>query len=189
MASKEAVTQRAFSAIDRLADELIALSQAVLNDAEPGFREHRTAAKIDRWMLRAGLSPRTGIAITGVVVKIDTGRPGPAIAVIGELDSLIVPGHANAHPETGAAHACGHHAQLGSMLGVLTAMLDDSVRSALSGSVTFMAVPAEEYIELDFRESLRSEGKIEFFGGKQEFIRLGEFDDIDMAMLTQWDGR
>jgi amidohydrolase len=184
MASKEAATQRAFAAIDRRADELIALSKAVLNDAEPGYREHRTAAKIDKWMLRAGLSPRTGIAITGVVVKVDTGRPGPAIAVIGELDSLIVPGHANAHPETGAAHACGHHAQLGSMLGVLTAILDDSVRASLSGSVTFMAVPAEEYIELDFRESLRAEGKIEFFGGKQEFIRLGEFDDIDMAMLT-----
>jgi amidohydrolase len=156
----------------------------VLNEAEPGYREYATAAKVEKWMRDAGLSPRTGIAMTGVVVKVETGRPGPNVAVMGELDSLIIPAHANAHPETGAAHACGHHAQLGSMLGVLTAILDEKVLSTLSGSITFMAVPAEEYIEMDFREQLREQGKVEFFGGKQEFILLGEFDDVDMAMLT-----
>lgn len=177
-------TTHAFAAIDRRASDLIALSQAVLNDAESGYREHRTAAMVENWMRAAGLTPRTGIAVTGVVAKVDTGREGPNIAVIGELDSLIIPGHANAHPETGAAHACGHHAQLGSMLGVLIAVLDEKVLASLSGSVTFMALPAEEYVELDFREQLRSDGLIEFFGGKQEFVRLGEFDDVDMAMLT-----
>ncbi len=184
MPSIQQIVKFADAAIDRRADELIALSKSVLEDAESGYREHRTAAKIDKWMLKAGLSPRTEIALTGVVAKVDTGRPGPNIAVIGELDSLIVPAHPNAHPVTGAAHACGHHAQLGSMLAVLTAFLDPAVHRQLSGSVTFMAVPAEEYIELEFREQLRSEGKIEFFGGKQEFVKLGEFDDIDMAMLT-----
>lgn len=184
MPSIDRITELAFAAIDSRADELISLSKSVLTDAESGYREHRTAAKIDKWMLSAGLSPKTEVALTGIITTVDTGRPGPNIAVIGELDSLIVPGHQHAHPETGAAHACGHHAQLGSMLGVLTAVLDEGVQSALSGKVTFMAVPAEEYIELDFRERLRAEGKIEFFGGKQEFVRLGEFDDIDMAMLT-----
>jgi hypothetical protein len=43
----------------------------------------------------------------------------------------------------------------------------------LDGSVAFVAVPAEEYVELEYRERLREEGKIEFFGGKQEFLRLG----------------
>ncbi len=184
MASREKIIELAFAAIDARADDLIAFSKSVLEDAESGYRERRTATKIDKWMLKAGLSPRTGIAMTGVVSKIDSGRPGPNIAVIGELDSLIVPGHKHAHPETGAAHACGHHVQLGSMLGVLAAILDTNVQGALSGSVTFMAVPAEEYIELDYRERLRAESKIEFFGGKQEFVRLGEFDDVDMAMLT-----
>ncbi len=184
MPSIEQTLKHAFAAIDKRSDDLIGLSQSVLSDAESGYREHRTAAKIDKWMLAAGLSPRTEIAITGIVAKVETGRPGPNIAVIGELDSLIVPAHPNAHPETGAAHACGHHAQLGNMLAVLTAVLDPKVQATLSGSVTFMAIPAEEYIELEFREQLRSDGSIEFFGGKQEFVRLGEFDDIDMAMLT-----
>jgi amidohydrolase len=47
-----------------------------------------------------------------------------------------------------------------------------------------MAVPAEEYIEIEFREELRKEGKLSFLGGKAELIKLGEFDDIDMAIMT-----
>lgn len=184
MSSKDDLIKQAFAAIDSRAQSLITLSQDVMHEPESGYREFKTAAKVENWMLSVGLSPRTGIGMTGVVVKVDTGRPGPNIAVMGELDSLVVPGHVNADPDTGAAHACGHHAQLGSMLGVLTAVLNENVLAGLSGSVTFMAVPAEEYIELEYREQLRDEGKIEFFGGKQEFIRLGEFDDVDMAMLT-----
>ena len=46
-----------------------------------------------------------------------------------------------------------------------------------------MAMPAEEYVEIEYRNGLRQAGKIEFLGGKQELIRLGEFDDVDMAMM------
>ena len=47
-----------------------------------------------------------------------------------------------------------------------------------------MAVPAEEYIEIEYRDTLRREGKIEFLGGKPELIKLGEFDDVDLAMMV-----
>jgi metal-dependent amidase/aminoacylase/carboxypeptidase family protein len=47
-----------------------------------------------------------------------------------------------------------------------------------------MAVPAEEYIEIEYRDQLRRQGQIEFLGGKPEFIRLGALDDVDMAMMT-----
>ena len=46
-----------------------------------------------------------------------------------------------------------------------------------------MAVPAEEYIEIEYRDTLRTLGKIEFLGGKPEFIRIGEFDDVDISMM------
>ena len=174
----------ALHAIDEHASELIALSQSVLNEAESGFREFKTAEKVAAWMSANGLEPRTGIAITGVVARVDSGKRGPNVAVMGELDGLIIPGHKHASPETSAAHACGHHVQLGNMLGVAAAVLADGVLEQLSGSVTFMAVPAEEYVELEYREGLRVQGKIEFLGGKQEFIRLGEFDNVDLAMMT-----
>ncbi len=54
----------------------------------------------------------------------------------------------------------------------------------LDGDVAFAAVPAEEYVELEYRERLQQEGKIHFIGGKQEFIRPGILDDIDMGMMV-----
>jgi amidohydrolase len=53
----------------------------------------------------------------------------------------------------------------------------------LDGDVVFAAVPAEEYVELEYRERLQQDGKIQFFGGKQEYIRLGALDDVDMGMM------
>ena len=55
--------------------------------------------------------------------------------------------------------------------------------SELDGSITFMATPAEEFIDTDYRRELRAEGKIDFFGGKQQLIYEGAFDDVDMAMM------
>jgi metal-dependent amidase/aminoacylase/carboxypeptidase family protein len=54
----------------------------------------------------------------------------------------------------------------------------------LSGRVALFAVPAEEYVELEYRDGLRRAGRIGYLGGKGELVRLGEFDDIDMAMMV-----
>ena len=69
------------------------------------------------------------------------------------------------------------------MLGAARALHQTRVLDELSGRLVFMAVPAEEYIEIEYRDGLRREGTIEFLGGKPEFIRLGEFDDVHMAMM------
>ena len=100
------------------------------------------------------------------------------MAVIGELDSLRVLGHPHADPDTDAAHACGHHCQLGMMLGVAVGLGVPEVREALSGSVALMALPAEEFIDVEYRWGLHKDGKLGLMAGKQEFIRLGAFDDV-----------
>ena len=105
------------------------------------------------------------------------------MGVIGELDSLIVSEHPHADGETAAAHACGHHAQIGMMLGVAGGLLSSGVMDQLGGRVALFAVPAEEYIEIEYRDELRRDGKLEFLGGKPELIRLGEMDDVDMALM------
>jgi amidohydrolase len=124
------------------------------------------------------------LALTGVKGVIEGAREGPTVGVIGELDSLIVIGHPNADPMTNAAHACGHHAQIGMLMGVATGLIKSKVLDHLSGRVALMAVPAEEYIEVEFREELRRQGKVEFLGGKPELIKVGAFDDVDLAMMT-----
>ncbi|MCS7207353.1 MAG: amidohydrolase [Dehalococcoidia bacterium] len=184
MPSRDDLKRIAAEAIDGAADRLITLAQDIGDHPEPGFKEHRTARQVEAFMRSVGLAPKTGIALTGLKAVVTGGSPGPTVAVMGELDSLIVPQHPKADPQTGAAHACGHHAQLGMLMGVAVGLLAPGVLPALAGRVAFIAVPAEEYIEIEWRNELRKQGKVEFLGGKPEFIRLGELDDVDMAMMT-----
>jgi amidohydrolase len=69
------------------------------------------------------------------------------------------------------------------LYGAALGLMQSGVLPELSGRLVFMAVPAEEYIEIEYRDSLRREGKIEFLGGKPELIKLGEFDDVNLAMM------
>ena len=174
----------AMAAIDAKSDDLIGIAEHILNNPEPGFREEKTARFVESKFDEMGISYQGGIAITGIKAVLDTGRPGPTIAVMGELDSLKVLGHPHANPETYAAHACGHHCQIAMMLGTATGLQASGVLEQLSGRIVLIAVPAEEYIEVEYRDDLRRQGKIEFLGGKPEFIRLGALDDVDMAMMT-----
>ena len=177
----------AYAAIASRAENLIGLAKDIWDHPEPGFREHRTARLVSEFMQGLGLAPRENVALTGVIARLDTGRPGPHVAIMGELDSLIVPEHPAADPQTGAAHVCGHNIQIGNMLAAAVGLSQPEVLGTLSGSISFMAVPAEEYIEIEYREGLRDAGKIEFLSGKQEFIRLGELDDVDISLMTHAD--
>jgi len=161
------------------------VSLEILEFAESGYKEIQTSKKVIKAFKKLGQEDiQSGIALTGMRTTLDTGNPGPNIAVIGELDGLPVPGHPHENLENGMAHACGHHVQIGSMLTVLTGLSDKKILDNLSGKVTFFAVPAEEFVEIQWRNELRKNGDIEFLGGKQEMIKLGAFDDIDIAMMT-----
>ena len=184
MSTREELKKRACAAIDRHRDELIGVSRQILNNPEPGFSEHKTSQLVADKFDEMGIDYRRGLAMTGVKGHVSAGGgSGPRVAVIGELDSLIVNEHPHADGETGAAHACGHHCQIGMMLGAIRGLTQPDVLAELSGELVPFAVPAEEFIEVARRLQLREEGKLEFMGGKQELIRLGEFDDVDMAMM------
>ena len=184
MPTADELKSRAAAEIDRRGDELVAVARAILDNPETGFREVRTAERVSDAFRALGIDHRGGIAITGIRADLRGGAEGPTVAVMGELDSLKVLGHAKTDPTTGAAHACGHHCQIGMMLGVGAGLTAAGVLDALSGNVALMAVPAEEYIEVEYRDDLRKSGRLEFIGGKPEFIRLGELDDVDLAMMT-----
>ena len=184
MPSKEELKRQVFAAIDCRADELINLSQTILHNPEPGFREVKTAQLVAGKLAEMGIPFRTGLGLTGVRGDLTGSSPGPTMALLGELDSLIVNEHPYADAATGAAHACGHHCQIGMLLGAAIGLNQPDVLANLSGRVAFMAVPAEEYIEIEYRDSLRRDGKIEFLGGKPELIKLGEFDDVNLAMMV-----
>lgn len=170
--------------IDGATRDLISAAKTAYTTPETGFNEHKTAAFVQERLQGLGFVVETGIARTGMKAVLRGANPGPTIAVIAELDALRVPTHPGADPETGAAHACGHHAQIGSMLGVATALSAPEFKNALSGNIAFIITPAEEFIEIQDRLALKESGELEFLSGKQEMIRLGAFDDVDMAMMV-----
>ncbi|MEO2022626.1 MAG: amidohydrolase, partial [Pirellulaceae bacterium] len=130
-----------------------------------------------------GLEAESGLAITGVKAVLRGGQPGPTVALMGELDALQVPGHPRADAETGAAHACGHNAQIAGLMGAAIGLSQSGIADQLAGNVVFFAVPAEEYVEIDYRIGLVRSGATSFLTGKQELVQLGQFDDIDMAVM------
>lgn len=184
MQEKENLKRAVCQEIEHRRDEIFEVGNTILMNPELGFKETKTAATVARKFADLGLSYRDGLAITGVKAKVSSGKPGPTIAVMGELDALRVKQHPLADPDTGAAHACGHNGQIASMLGVAIGLLGSKAIEKFSGDLVFFAVPAEELIEIEYRMSLREQGKLEFLTGKQELIRLGLFDDVDMCMLV-----
>ena len=188
--TRDELKRLASEEIDRRGDELVQVSRSIGDRPEAGFRERRTAAAVSEWFRGFGIPYRDGLAVTGVKGELrGGGGDGPAVAVVGELDSLVVPDHPNADAQTGAAHACGHHAQIGMMLAATAGLLAPGVLPALSGRVVPFAVPAEEYIQIEYRHRLRERGELEFLTGKAELLRLGEFDDVDMALITHTSSR
>ncbi|HVC50384.1 MAG TPA: amidohydrolase [Stellaceae bacterium] len=182
--SKEAIKRAVCEAIDRRGNEIIALGETILHHPETGFNECKTAHLVAETMRALGLAPQTGLALTGVKGRLKFARPGPRLALIGELDSLRTSDHPLADPHTGAAHSCGHNAQIAGMLGVamgLSALAD--AKADLAGEIVFFAVPAEEFIDVEERLRRKAAGEIEFLLGKPELVAKGHFDDIDMAMM------
>ena len=181
--SKEALKQAVCEAIDRHGNEIIELGEAILHHPETGFNENRTAGVVAEAMRTIGLEPQTGLALTGVKGRLKGTKPGPRLAFIGELDSLRTSDHPLADPHTGAAHSCGHNAQIAGMLGVAMGLSAIKATEQLAGELVFFAVPAEEFIDVAERMRRKEKGEIEFLLGKPELVAKGHFDDIDMAMM------
>lgn len=178
------IKQRVCQAIDANRDTIIALGEQIFRNPELGYKESKTAALVSQTLTKLGIAHETGLAVTGVKGRLKGRKSDLSVAVLGELDAVVSFDHPHADRTTGAAHCCGHNAQIAAMLGVGYGLVKSGVMSELDGDVVLFGVPAEEYVELDYRRRLQADGIIEFFGGKQELIRLGEFDDIDMSMMV-----
>ena len=187
--SRDELKRQVFAAIDRRAGEIVGIGERIRKQPEMGFKEVKTAGLVQETLGRLGLTPRTGLAMTGVRADASgRGGAGPTFAIIGELDGLRVTGHPEADPRTGAAHACGHNAQIAGMLGAAMGLLESGALEHLTGTLAFFAVPAEEGGDIEWRQGQIAAGRLEFPCGKQELMRLGHFDDVDLAMMihTNW---
>ena len=179
----DALKQQVCNTIDSRRDEIIHIGESIMDAPELGFKEQRTADRVKETLEDLDLSYEEGLALTGVKAVLRGAKPGPTIALMGELDALQVPGHPRADPKTQAAHACGHNAQIAGLMGAAMGLAQPEITEQLAGNIVFFAVPAEEYVEINYRIGLIKSGQTTFLTGKQELVQLGQFDDIDMAIM------
>lgn len=168
--------------IDRRAEEIKEIGRHIYSCPETGYREEKTSRYIRDLFDAENVSYEQPFGLTGVRCGLCGTASDINVAVLSELDAVVSYEHPFASPDNGAAHACGHNAQVASMIGVMYGL--KNVMDRLDGSVTFFAVPAEEFIEADYRSALIRQGKITYKGGKQQLIYEGAFDNIDMAMMV-----
>lgn len=179
--NKDKLKELACQAIDDHIEKIYDFAVDIYNNPELGYKEFRTTQKVADFMESLGLEVEKDLAITGCRARVGK-KEGPRVCLMGELDSVITPDHEDAF-EDGACHTCGHNNQLAAMLGGALGIMASGVIDHLDGSIDFLAVPAEEFIELDYRAALIEEGKISYAGGKQELFARGYFDDVDISMI------
>jgi amidohydrolase len=138
---------------DKLAPELIAIREDIHCHPELGLQERRTSALVADYFRKLGLEVRTGIGTTGVVAVLKGGKPGPVVAMRGDMDALPITEETGLPfeskdkatvegREVGLMHACGHDIHTTVLLG--TAAVLAQMKADLPGTLLFIAQPGEE---------------------------------------------
>jgi amidohydrolase len=149
--------QNQYQLVDNYAKELektiIDLRRSFHQFPELSNREFETSKKIAAIMTKMGFQVETGVAKTGVIAVLDTGRPGPTVALRADIDGLPVTENSGVPfastvrtnflgNETGVMHACGHDAHTAMLIGA--ANIIKRMSPQLNGKVVFIFQPAEE---------------------------------------------
>ncbi|MBE6872261.1 MAG: amidohydrolase [Ruminococcaceae bacterium] len=176
------------AAVEKYRDSILEAERYIWNNPETGFKEWKTDAYLKAKYKELGYTLHEAGNIPGFYVDIDTGREGPCVLVLGEMDSVICPEHPEADKETGAVHACGHNTHSAALYGIAAALKEEGMLDKMCGKIKLCAVPAEELLEIEYRANLKKQGIIKYFGGKGEFLHRGYFDDVDMAFMVHASG-
>lgn len=175
----EQISKRA----QEIEQEVIALRRHYHEHPELSNREFETAKHIAEELKKLGLKPDVGIAHTGVVAVLDSGKPGPIIGLRADIDALPVTERVDVPfkstvkttflgEDVGVMHACGHDTHIAMLLGVAKILTE--MKSQLKGKVVFVFQPAEEGAppgeeggaELMIKEGLFEKYGIEVFFGQ-----------------------
>ncbi len=175
--------EKIFKLMDDNKELILAAEKDIKCMPELAFREWKTHTYMKERFEKLGYSLVEPGDIPGFYTDVETGRPGPKIAVFGELDALPCPNHPFADKTTGAAHACGHNCQCAALLGLAAALKNEEALEGLCGSIRLIAVPAEEGVDAAMREKLKENNTVRYFAGKPEFLYRGYLDGVDIAMM------
>lgn len=92
-------------------NDAVAVRHQLHQHPELKFEEADTAKLVAERLKALGYQVTEGIASTGVLAELDTGREGPVIAFRADMDALPIKeanGFAHHSQREGLMHACGH---------------------------------------------------------------------------------
>ena len=153
----DAVKPKVVQAVDRLADELEALSHRIHDTPELCFKEERAHAWLTELLETHGARVKRGVGSlpTAFRATIEGGGPGPTIAILAEYDAL-----------PGLGHACGHNVIATAGAGAGAALALALGRLPFAGRIQVIGTPAEEG-----------------GAGKVKLLEAGVFQGVEAAMM------
>ena len=160
-------------------DEVLGNFKTIHRNPEPGFCETKTAALVAKKLTSYGLTPETGLALTGVTATLDSGKPGKTLLIRADMDALPLTEDSGVdYPsETpGMMHACGHDSHVAMLLGAAKYLSEH--KDAFTGRVRFVFQPAEEGAAADMKQKVRALD-LGVTDGAEAMIALGVMEGVD----------
>lgn len=160
---KEALFQK----LNEKESRIIAIRRYLHEHPELSFHETETAKYIADFYKDLDCDVRTNVGGNGVVVTIDSGKPGKTLAIRADFDALPIQeetGLPFASKNPGVMHACGHDGHTAYMLILGETLIE--LKTQLSGKVVILHQHAEETPP----------------GGAIQMIRDGALDGVDSVI-------
>lgn len=157
--------EKAIAILQENRDYTIANRRHLHEFPELSFQEEQTRLFIQKELLAYGYSDiQTEVGGGGILATLDTGKPGPIIALRADFDALPIQEESDLpfkSKNDGVMHACGHDVHTATLLSVAQAV--GKLSSDLSGKLIFIFQHAEELPP----------------GGAIAIMESGALDDVD----------
>jgi len=166
-----------------LRNELLEIFEDLHRHPEIGFAERRTSAFITGYLQNCGLEVTSGMAMTGVVGILDSGRPGKTLMIRADMDCLEILELAECEYKSladGKMHACGHDSHVTMLLGA--AKILSRHKDAFAGRIKFVFQPAEEGTPKEMYETVKAAG-YDRQGGAGFMVEEGILDGVDACLV------
>ena len=144
--------------------KMIKIRRYLHENPEISFKETKTAEYISKYYKNKGVEVKTHVGGNGIVVIIDSGKPGKTMGLRADFDALPIKeetGLAFSSKNIGVMHACGHDAHTAYLMVLADILI--KYKKELKGKIYIIHQHAEEMTP----------------GGAIGMIKSGNLDEVD----------
>lgn len=145
-------------------EKMIKIRRYLHENPEISFKETKTAEYISKYYENKGVEVKTYVGGNGIVVIIDSGKPGKTMGLRADFDALPIKeetGLAFSSKNIGVMHACGHDAHTAYLMVLADILI--KYKKELKGKIYIIHQHAEEMTP----------------GGAIGMIKSGNLDEVD----------